>query len=97
MSLQAAYVKSYNPAKDPLTPEEHLVLVKICILSTDFTPDGSGAKFLSDPDALVVGPFDKAARGWADLAGSCQDEDVLNAKVAQVDLFLKSCLCSDFI
>ena len=88
MLLQAAYVKSYDPAKHPLTLDEHLVLVKVCILSMDFTPGGSGAKFLSDPDALVVGPFSKAAEGWARLA--CKDEDELNAKVAEVDPFLKS-------
>jgi hypothetical protein len=99
-SIQAAYVKAYDPAKHPFTPAEHLILVKGCLLSMDFTPGGSADKFLSDPNALVVGPFSKAAEGWAKLA--CKDEDELNAKVAEVDLFLKSCLhiyiiYSDFI
>jgi hypothetical protein len=99
-SIQAAYVKVYDPAKHPFTPAEHLILVKGCLLSMDFTPGGSADKFLSDPNALVVGPFSKAAEGWAKLA--CKDEDELNAKVAEVDLFLKSCLhiyiiYSDFI
>jgi hypothetical protein len=99
-SIQAAYVKVYDPAKHPFTPAEHLILVKGCLLSMDFTPGGSADKFLSDPNALVVGTFSKAAEGWAKLA--CKDEDELNAKVAEVDLFLKSCLhiyiiYSDFI
>ena len=99
-SIQAAYVKAYDPAKHPFTPAEHLILVKGCLLSMDFTPGGSADKFLSDPNALVVGTFSKAAEGWAKLA--CKDEDELNAKVAEVDLFLKSCLhiyiiYSDFI
>jgi len=87
-SMQADYEQSYDRSKHALTPAEYATFVKTCLFQprTDAAASGSGsaaggAKFLSDPKKMVVGPFEAAAGGFAQLC--CMDEDDISAQVAK--------------
>jgi len=80
-ALQAAYSQRYDRSKDALTPDEYATFVKACLFQPRSDAANNGAKFLSDPKKLIIGEFEHAAGGFAQLC--CVDEDEIGALVAQ--------------